>query len=139
MENLFPCQSGCKPNLYGRSASRTGGVDPEMRVGAVYFSARETEAIVFALVGFYDAEGQMPESTKQNGFPRYAILAIIVLLVCIVGAGVTLAVRDREDKGIANQLERTQSELPGLGRQIASIKDADLTTANDFISAYAQN
>ena len=80
----------------------------------------------------------MPESTKQNGFPRYAILAVIVLLLCMVAGGVTLAVRDREDKEMANQLERAENELRGLGGQIASIKDADLSTANDFISAYAQ-
>ena len=88
--------------------------------------------------GTLGAEGQMPESTKQNGFPRYAILAVIVLLLCMVAGGVTLAVRDREDKEIADQLERAENELRGLGGQIASIKDADLSTANDFISAYAQ-
>jgi hypothetical protein len=49
-----------------------------------------------------------------------------------------LAVRDREDKAMANQLERAESELRGLGGQIARIKDADLSTANDVINAYAQ-
>jgi len=37
-----------------------------------------------------------------------------------------------------SHLERSQAELRMLGGQIANIKDADLTSANDFISAYAQ-
>ena len=37
-----------------------------------------------------------------------------------------------------SQLERSQADLRVLGGQIANIKDADLTSANDFISAYAQ-
>ena len=37
-----------------------------------------------------------------------------------------------------NRLERVQSDLRTLGGQIANIKDSDLTTTNDFISAYAQ-
>ena len=36
------------------------------------------------------------------------------------------------------QIERAQSELLGLGGQITSIKDADLTTTNDSIAAFAQ-
>lgn len=66
------------------------------------------------------------------------IFAGLVLLVSVAAAGITLAMRDREDKQMANRLERAQNELLGLGGQIASIKDADLTTTNDFISAYAQ-
>jgi hypothetical protein len=80
----------------------------------------------------------MPESTKQNAFPRYAILAVIVLLVCILAAGVTLFLRDRNEKEMLSRLERSQADLRMLGGQIANIKDADLTSANDFISAYAQ-
>jgi hypothetical protein len=58
--------------------------------------------------------------------------------VSVAAVGMTLAVRDHEDKEMANRLERAESELRGLGGEIAGIKDADLTTTNDFISAYAQ-
>jgi hypothetical protein len=80
----------------------------------------------------------MPESRKSNRFPRYALMAGVVLLLCIAAAGITLAVRNRRDKEMASQLERSQADLRMLGGQIANIKDADLTSTNDFISAYAQ-
>lgn len=80
----------------------------------------------------------MSESTKHSRFSRYAVLAGVLLLIFIASVGVTLAVRDRQDKEMASQLERAENELRGLGGQIASIKDAELTTTNDFISAYAQ-
>ena len=48
-------------------------------------------------------------------------------------------VRDRNEKEMLSQLERSQADLRTLGGQIANIKDADLASANnDFISAYAQ-
>jgi len=60
------------------------------------------------------------------------------LVACIATAGVTLVARDRNEKEMLSQLERSQAELRMLGGQIANIKDADLTSTNDFISAYAQ-
>src|SRR5216683_1887172 len=86
-------------------------------------------------IGFGDI---MAETVKQQGIRRYAIVAVVILVACIAAAGVTLVVRDRNEKEMLSQLERSQAELRTLGGQIANIKDADLTSANDFISAYAQ-
>jgi hypothetical protein len=80
----------------------------------------------------------MAETANQQGIRRYAIVAVAMLVACIAAAGVTLVVRDRNEKEMLSQLERSQAELRTLGGQIANIKDADLTSANDFISAYAQ-
>ena len=80
----------------------------------------------------------MAETVNQPGIRRYAIVAVVILVACIAAAGVTLVVRDRNEKEMLSQLERSQAELRMLGGQIANIKDADLTSTNDFISAYAQ-
>jgi hypothetical protein len=82
--------------------------------------------------------GIMAETVKQQGIRRYAIAAVATLVACIAAAGVTLVVRDRNEKEMLSQLERSQADLRRLGGQIANIKDADLASANDFISAYAQ-
>src|SRR5262249_4901485 len=68
----------------------------------------------------------------------YAVFVAALLVTCAVAIAITLTIEDRRDKDIATQLERIESELRTLGAQITSIKDADLTTTNDFISAYAQ-
>ena len=86
-------------------------------------------------IGFGDI---MAETVKQQGIRRYAIVAVAMLVPFIAVAGVTLVVRDRNEKEMLSQLERSQAELRTLGEQIANIKDADLTSANDFISAYTQ-
>jgi hypothetical protein len=80
----------------------------------------------------------MAETVNKQGIRRYAIVAVVILVVCIAAAGSTLVVRDRNEKEMLSQLERSQSDLRVLGGQIANIKDADLTSTNDFISAYAQ-
>ena len=82
--------------------------------------------------------GTMAETVNQQGIRRYAIVAVVILVACIATAGVTLVVRDRNEKEMLSQLERSQADLRMLGGQIANIKDADLTSTNDFISAYAQ-
>jgi len=86
-------------------------------------------------IGFGDI---MAETVKQQGIRRYTIVVVAVLVACIAAAGVTLVVRDRNEKEMMSQLERSQADLRRLGGQIANIKDADLGSANDFISAYAQ-
>lgn len=56
----------------------------------------------------------------------------------IIGAVTTFVIQDSRDRALATEIERTQSELLGLGGQIAAIKDADLTTTNDYVAAFAQ-
>jgi len=51
---------------------------------------------------------------------------------------ITLVIQDRREKALAAEIERTQSELLGLGSRISAIKDADLTTTNDYIAAFAE-
>ena len=93
---------------------------------------------VRAPVGNSGLEGKMAETASKRGIPRYIIVAGVILIACVVAAGVTLFLRDRNEKEMLSQLERSQVDLRMLGGQIANIKDADLTSANDFISAYAQ-
>lgn len=70
--------------------------------------------------------------------PRYALLSGAGILAVIVAVVVTFLIQDRRDEALAAEIERTQSELLGLGGQITAIKDADLTTTNDYIAAFAQ-
>src|SRR6266481_9341361 len=73
--------------------------------------------------------GIMAETVNKQGIRRYAIVAVAMLVACIATAGVTLVVRDRNEKEMLSQLERSQADLRTLGGQIANIKDADLTSA----------
>src|SRR5438045_5425199 len=77
----------------------------------------------------------MTENEKKRGARRYAILiAIAVVVVAVVAFGI----QERNDRVLAEDLGRTGVELQVLGRQIGDIKDADLVSMNDYISAYAQ-
>jgi len=60
------------------------------------------------------------------------------ILAVIVGVVTTFVIQDHRDKELTAEIERTQSELLGLGGQITAIKDADLATTNDYIAAFAQ-
>src|SRR6267154_1121173 len=82
--------------------------------------------------------GIMAETVNKQGIRRYTIVVVAVLVACIAAAVVRLVVRDRNGKEMMSQRERSQADLRRLGGQIANIKDADLGSANDFISAYAQ-
>src|SRR5438477_10656415 len=82
--------------------------------------------------------GTMAETVNQQGIRRYSIVAVVILVACIATAGVTLVVRDRNEKEMLSQLERSQAEMRMLGGQIANIKEADLTSTNDFIREYAK-
>lgn len=61
-----------------------------------------------------------------------------MLLAAAVSITIVLAIQDRTDRRLTADIERAQSELLGLGAQITAIKDADLTSASDYIAAYAQ-
>ena len=66
-----------------------------------------------------------------------AVGAAIVFTV-VVAVATVLAIQDRKEEAIAVEITRSQSDLRELGAQITALKDADLTTTNDFIAAYAQ-
>lgn len=80
----------------------------------------------------------MADERKSEPVPRYVRLSGAAILAVIVGAVTTFVIQDRRDRALAVEIERTQSELLGLGGQITAIKDADLTTTNDYIAAFAQ-
>ena len=80
----------------------------------------------------------MADNQRERKIPRYPVIAGGVVVAILIIIGVAIAIQDRRDKALAAELERTQSELLGLGGQITAIKDADLTTANDYIAAFAQ-
>jgi len=78
------------------------------------------------------------DSSKNRMVRKYLMLATALLLTAAAAIAVTLVIEDRKDRAMAQEIEATQSELLAIGAQITSIKDADLTTPNDFIAAYAQ-
>jgi hypothetical protein len=80
----------------------------------------------------------MVDTAIKLRIPRYVIVSGVILAGCVMAIVTAFIIEDRKDKAIAAQLGQTQSELRMLGAQITSIKDADLTTTNDFIAAYAQ-
>ena len=67
-----------------------------------------------AAVGNSGWEGKMADANKR-GIPRYIIVAGVILVACVVASGVTLFLRDRSEKEILNQLERSQADLRMLG------------------------
>lgn len=80
----------------------------------------------------------MPETQTERGILRYAVIAAGIVLTAAVAVATALAIQDRKDEAITAEITRAESDLRELGAQIAAIKDADLTSMNDFISAYAQ-
>jgi hypothetical protein len=75
---------------------------------------------------------------KLSGIRLYAFVLGLVLLGVVVWLSVTLALEDRQQRRLHAEIDRASSELKSAGAQIASIKDADLQSMNDYISAYAQ-
>ena len=80
----------------------------------------------------------MPNERKYWKIPRSAVLVVAGFTAGLVIFTMTLAIQDRRDKALAAEVERTQSELLGLGSRISAIKDADLTTTNDYVAAFAE-
>ena len=56
-------------------------------------------------------EGKMAETANKRGIPRYVVVAVVILVACVVAAGVTLFLRDRNEKEMLSQLERSQADL----------------------------
>ena len=80
----------------------------------------------------------MPARRKFFGVPLYVLVPGVVLGVGVVWFTVALALESHEEQRLEAAIDRASSELKSTGAQIASIKDADLQSMNDYISAYAQ-
>ncbi len=80
----------------------------------------------------------VPDTEKKRRLPRYAVVTAAILCIGVITVATALAIQDRKDEAIAAEIARSESGLRERGAQIASIKDANLTSMNDFIAAYAQ-
>jgi hypothetical protein len=88
----------------------------------------------------HEREGEINWSMASEGKFKEITLYLLLgtLLVIALALSITFAVEYRNEHRLTADLERTQMELQSLGAQIASIKDADLASMNDYIAAYAQ-
>ena len=80
----------------------------------------------------------MPDVRTNWRPPKYLIVAAAILLIAVIAVAAALAIEDRRDEAFAAEITRAESDLRELGAQIASIKDGELTSMNDYIAAYAQ-
>src|SRR5215472_1798315 len=80
----------------------------------------------------------MADNQRARKARRYVVLTGAAVVAMLLVMGVAFAIQDRRDTALAAEIERSQSELLGLGGQITAIKDADLITTNDYIGAFAQ-
>jgi hypothetical protein len=67
----------------------------------------------------------------------YSVLGA-VLLALIAAIAIELAIQEREDRILAEEIARTASELQVVGANIANIRDVDLKSMNDYVSAYVR-
>ena len=74
---------------------------------------------------------------KKWRVSRYIAIAFAILVIGVIAVAAALAVEDRRDEAITAEITRAESDLQELGAQIAAIKDIDLTSMNDFVSAFA--
>jgi anti-sigma-K factor RskA len=80
----------------------------------------------------------VPEIRKKRRIPRYVVIAAAILVIAAIGIAAEFEIEDRREEALAAEIARAESDLRELGAQVAYIKDGDLTSMNDFISAYAQ-
>ena len=80
----------------------------------------------------------MGDRESHKVIPRYVVVAGVALLLGLTVLAIVFAVQDHEGRVLAEDLDRTGVELKVFGGQISDIKDADLVSMNDYISAYAQ-
>jgi hypothetical protein len=80
----------------------------------------------------------MTENARHATFRQYALVAATAILAILIVIAVVFATQEHNDRVLMEDLDRTGVELQLLGRQIGDIKDADLVSMNDYISAYAQ-
>lgn len=80
----------------------------------------------------------MTENAKHATIRQYVLAAATAIVIILIVIAVAFATQEHNDRVLAEELDRTGVELQVLGRQITDIKDADLVSMNDYISAYAQ-
>jgi len=81
----------------------------------------------------------MADNQREGKIPRYLVLTGAAVTAIIVAIGTAFVLQDHRDKALEAEIERTQSELLGLGGQITAVKDADLTTTNHYIAGFRAN
>lgn len=67
----------------------------------------------------------------------YWVLGTIALAL-IADVAIELAIQRRDDRILAEEIDRTGSELQVIGANIADIRDAHLRDINDYVGAYAR-
>lgn len=67
----------------------------------------------------------------------YWVLGAIALAL-IADVAIELAIQRRDDRILAEEIDRTGSEVQLIGANIADIRDAHLRDINDYVGAYAQ-
>jgi len=80
----------------------------------------------------------MAENAKRRTIRQYVLVAATTIVVILIVLAVAFATQEHNDRILMEDLDRTGVELKIVGGQIADIKDADLVSMNDYISAYAQ-
>jgi hypothetical protein len=81
---------------------------------------------------------KMSDHKSHKPMLRYVVAIGAALLLGLVVVAIAFAVEEHNDRILGEELDRTEVELKVLGEQITDIKDADLQSMNDYISAYAQ-
>jgi hypothetical protein len=80
----------------------------------------------------------MTENARHAKFRQWVLAAATAIVAILIVIAVAFATQEHNDRVLMEDLDRTGVELQLLGRQIGDIKDADLVSMNDYISAYAQ-
>ena len=80
----------------------------------------------------------MTENARHAAFRQCVLAAATAIVAILIVIAVAFATQGHNDRVLMEDLDRTGVELQLLGRQIGDIKDADLVSMNDYISAYAQ-
>jgi hypothetical protein len=80
----------------------------------------------------------MTENATRAKFRQWVLAATTATVAILIVIAVAFATQEHNDRVLMEDLDRTGVELQLLGRQIGDIKDADLVSMNDHISAYAQ-
>jgi hypothetical protein len=80
----------------------------------------------------------MTENARHAKFRQWVLAAATAIVAILIVIAVAFATQEHNGRVLMEDLDRTGVELQLLGRQIGDIKDADLVSMNDYISAYAQ-